>query len=91
MCEVYHNKSKDKICNLRVDSLAQIISLGGIASGMRVLVVESTIGMVVGSLAYKMRGSGLIVAPYAGQQPHLELVDLLNIRGWQVYLMIFPL
>jgi hypothetical protein len=33
VCDVYHYKSKDKVCNLRVDSLAQILSQGCICSG----------------------------------------------------------
>jgi tRNA (adenine-N(1)-)-methyltransferase non-catalytic subunit len=100
VCDVYHYKNKDKTCNLRIDSLAQILSLGNICSGkaigtivfilavtnhsnagMRVLVIESTIGLVTASIAYKMRGNGIIAAPYYGQQPHMQLVEYLNIRG----------
>jgi hypothetical protein len=33
VCDVYHYKNKDKTCNLRIDSLAQILSLGNICSG----------------------------------------------------------
>ncbi len=58
LCEVYHNKSREKICGLRWDSLSQILSHSGIHAGRRVLIVESCIGLVVGSVAYRMRGEG---------------------------------
>lgn len=79
VCEVYHAKNKDKICGLRWDSLAQILSGGGIRSGSRVLVFDSVLGLVVGSIAYRLRGNGVILAAYAGQQPHFEIVNTLNL------------
>jgi tRNA (adenine-N(1)-)-methyltransferase non-catalytic subunit len=48
LCEAYFSKSKDKICGMRYDSLAQIISQSGIYSGCRVLVLESMVGLIVG-------------------------------------------
>jgi len=79
LCEVYHAKSRDKICGLRHDSLAQIISHSGVHAGCRVLVVESCVGLVVGSIATRMQGAGAVLALYTGQQPHFELVDALNL------------
>ncbi len=79
LCEVYHTKSRDKICGLRYDSLAQIVSHSGVYAGCRALVIETCIGLVVGSLAQRMHGAGLMLALYAGQQPHFELVDALNL------------
>eukprot|EP01034_Spumella_vulgaris_P038380 gene38380-47385_t len=64
---------------MRPDSLAQIISQSGIHSGSRVLVVESMVGLIVGSLAYRMRGSGRILAVYGGQQPHFDIVHNFNL------------
>jgi len=79
LCEVYHSKNREKICNLRPDSLAQVLSQSGVRAGSRVLVVESIIGLMVGSVAYRLRGFGRILAMYSGQQPHFELVDALNL------------
>jgi len=45
----------------------------------KVLVFESCLGLVVGSVAYRMGGHGSIVAMYAGQQPHNELVGRMNL------------
>lgn len=79
VCEVYHSKSREKICHLRPDSLSQILSRSSIYPGCRVLVVDSVIGLVVGSVAYRLRGLGQIHAVYNGQQPHFELVNSFNL------------
>ena len=65
--------------NLRWDALAQILSVGGVYAGAKVLVFETVIGLLVGSCAYRMRGHGKIVALYPGQQPHYVLVPVLNL------------
>ena len=41
--------------------------------------MDSTSGLLVGSLAYRMRGKGLILALYGGQQPHLEMSQSFNL------------
>lgn len=79
LCEVYHNKSTTKIGNLRWDTLAQVLSHGGVYANSKVLVFDSALGLVVGAIAYRMRGFGKISAIYPGQQPHLELVGRLNL------------
>lgn len=79
VCEVYHAKNKEKICGLRWDSLAQILSASGIHSGSRVLVFDGVLGLTVGSVAYRLRGKGIVLASYAGQQPHFEIVNSLNL------------
>ena len=79
VCEVYHLKSRDKICHLRPDSLAQMLSQSGVFPGCRVLVVDSVIGLAVGSVAYRLRGEGQILAVFNGQQPHFALVSALNL------------
>lgn len=79
VCEVYHTKNKEKICGLRWDSLAQVLSASGVHSGSRVLVFDGVLGLVVGSVAYRLRGKGVILASYAGQQPHFEIVNALNL------------
>ncbi len=79
LCEATFDKSRDKICNMRPDSLAQVLSQSGVHSGSRVLVLESMVGLVVGSVAYRMRGCGRILACYGGQQPHFDMVANFNL------------
>lgn len=79
VCEASFSKNKEKICNLRVDSLAQILSQSGIHSGCQVMIIESTVGMVTGAVAYRMRGRGRILSVYGGQQPHLDMARYFNL------------
>ena len=69
---------QDKVCGLRWDTLAQILS--GLYAGSRVLIFDSVLGLVVGSAAYRMRGMGRIMAAFAGQQPHFSILDFLNLK-----------
>ena len=39
-------------------------------------------GLLIGTFAYYMRGKGQILACYEGQQPHFEIVDLLNLTAY---------
>ncbi|KAJ1408453.1 adenine(58)-N(1)-methyltransferase non-catalytic subunit TRM6, partial [Ochromonadaceae sp. CCMP2298] len=79
ICEASFCKNREKIANMRPDSLAQILSQSGVHAGSRVLVLDSLTGMLVGSLAYRMRGSGQILALYGSQQPHLEMASSFNL------------
>lgn len=69
---------------MRSDKLAQILSHGGVFPGAKVLVFESVVGLVVGSIAYRMGGQGEILSVYFGQQPHFDLVDRLNLSPEQI-------
>lgn len=42
--------------NMRAETLAQLMSHGGVHAGANVLVFESMNGIVVGSAAYRMNG-----------------------------------
>jgi hypothetical protein len=64
---------------MRPDVLAQILNFSGVFSGMRVLVIDSMVGLLVGSVAYRLRGNGGILSVFVGQQPHMEMVDWLNL------------
>ncbi len=79
LCSVYHTKSPTKICNMRPDVLAQLLSFSGVFSGMRVMVIDGMVGLLTGSVAYRMRGNGTILSVFVGQQPHMEMVDWLNL------------
>jgi hypothetical protein len=80
LCEVYNIKGRDKINCIRPDSLAHIISHSSVHAGGRVLIFESVLGLIVGSVALRMAGDGRIVALYAGQQPRAEIADFLNLN-----------
>ena len=82
ICDVYYNKNKDKICNIRPDTLSQILYQASVHSNSKILVYDGVMGLLIGTLAYYMRGKGQILACYEGQQPHFEIVDLLNLTAY---------
>jgi hypothetical protein len=79
ICETSYFKNRDKISNMRFESLAQVVSQAGIHAGTHVLVIESLVGMMVGTVAYRMRGQGRLLAMYGSQQPHLDVVRTFNL------------
>lgn len=80
MCEVYTAKNPDKILHIRWDVLAQVISQSGVHAGSKVLIFESMIGLLAGSIAYRMRGCGSILSVYATKEPTLNLLNDLNLN-----------
>ena len=79
LCSVYFAKARAKVCHMRWDILAQLLSFSEIHAGSRVLVIESLIGLLTGSVAYRLRGQGAVASIFCGQQPHLEMVEWLNL------------
>ena len=79
LCSVFFDKSPAKICHLRWDVLAQMISHSNVKAGCRVLVIDSLIGLLTATVAYRMRGMGTILSMYCGQQPHIEMIEWLNL------------
>ncbi|KAF2077639.1 hypothetical protein CYY_001026 [Polysphondylium violaceum] len=71
------NYSKDprKICNLRFDTFGQLLTLANIRSGQSVLTVETTMGLVTGSIAERMGSQGTILNAYIGKGPSLSIVN----------------
>jgi len=79
ICDVLRTKNHEKVCGIRWDVLSQLLNHSGIYSGCRVLVFESMSGLIVGSVAYRLRGNGCIIAAYSGQQPHYQLLTSFNL------------
>ncbi len=79
ICDVLRAKNHEKVCGIRWDVLSQLLNQSGIYSGCKVLVFESMSGLIVGSVAYRLRGNGSILAAYSGQQPHYQLLSSFNL------------
>eukprot|EP01031_Cornospumella_fuschlensis_P026114 gene26114-31532_t len=79
VCEAAFTKNKDKISNMRFDTLAQVLSQAGVYAGCHVMVIDSTVGLVTGSVAYRMRGHGRVLSVYGSQQPHLDIAKQFNL------------
>ncbi|KAL4171284.1 hypothetical protein KRP22_009380 [Phytophthora ramorum] len=78
LCRTYRLKNPAKICNLREDSLGQILVYGNIFAGGQVLVVDTCMGLVAGAIAERQGGSGRIICPYEGQQPAADILRRFN-------------
>uniref|UniRef100_A0A8C5I5P6 tRNA (adenine(58)-N(1))-methyltransferase non-catalytic subunit TRM6 n=1 Tax=Gouania willdenowi TaxID=441366 RepID=A0A8C5I5P6_GOUWI len=66
---MYHGREPGKICHLRYDTLAQVLTLANIHAGSKVLVFETCAGLVLGSVMERMGGYGSVINMYAGVGP----------------------
>ncbi|XP_068565098.1 tRNA (adenine(58)-N(1))-methyltransferase non-catalytic subunit TRM6 isoform X2 [Cebidichthys violaceus] len=66
---MYHGREPGKICHLRYDLLAQMLTLANIHAGSKVLVFETCAGLVLGSVMERMGGYGSVVQMYPGGGP----------------------
>ncbi|WAR18639.1 TRM6-like protein [Mya arenaria] len=60
---------KKKKNNLRVDSLAQMLTMGNVRAGSTVLVVDSCLGLVTAAVLERLGGFGRVVSFYQGDSP----------------------
>jgi len=77
ICEALFIKDARRIMMLREDSLAQILSYANVHAGSQVLVFDTCLGIVIGSLAQRMGGYGKVLSVFTGQQPH-SYYDMLS-------------
>ena len=80
ICEAMHWKESRKLMNLREDTLGQMLSYANICAGQQVLVYDTAMGIVIGSLAQRMGGYGKVLSLYSGQQPSwFDTLDRFNL------------
>jgi tRNA (adenine58-N1)-methyltransferase non-catalytic subunit len=78
--EALYLKDPKRIRNLRDDTVGQILSYANVAAGRRVLVLESCLGLLVGAVAQRLGGYGLLFSLYEGQQPsYMDLLAKFNL------------
>lgn len=78
IAQMYYLRGSSKICDLRLDSLSQILTLSNARAGCRIIVVESCQGMVAGALLERMGGHGSLVQIYSGDFPGRQALDYFN-------------
>lgn len=66
---MYHGREPGKILHLRYDTLAQMLTMGNIHAGCKVLVFETCAGLVLGAVMERMGGYGTVVQMYPGGGP----------------------
>ncbi|XP_077366529.1 tRNA (adenine(58)-N(1))-methyltransferase non-catalytic subunit TRM6 [Festucalex cinctus] len=75
MALMYHGREPGKICYLRFDTLAQMLTLANIHAGSKVLVFETCAGLVLGAIMERMGGYGSVIQMYPGGGPVRAGVD----------------
>ncbi|KAM4522225.1 tRNA (adenine(58)-N(1))-methyltransferase non-catalytic subunit TRM6 [Odontesthes bonariensis] len=66
---MYHGREPGKICYLRYDALAQMLTLANIHAGSKVLVFDTCAGLVLGAIMERMGGYGSVIQMYPGGGP----------------------
>uniref|UniRef100_A0A671U159 tRNA (adenine(58)-N(1))-methyltransferase non-catalytic subunit TRM6 n=1 Tax=Sparus aurata TaxID=8175 RepID=A0A671U159_SPAAU len=66
---MYHGREPGKICHLRYDTLAQMLTLANIHAGSKVLVFDTCAGLVLGAVMERMGGYGSVIQMYPGGEP----------------------
>ncbi|KAM9316802.1 tRNA (adenine(58)-N(1))-methyltransferase non-catalytic subunit TRM6 [Gastrophryne carolinensis] len=72
---MYYAREPGKICQLRYDTLAQMLTLGNIHAGSKVIVMETCAGLVLGSVMERMGGYGSVIQMYPGTGPVRAATD----------------
>ncbi|XP_068088604.1 tRNA (adenine(58)-N(1))-methyltransferase non-catalytic subunit TRM6 [Hyperolius riggenbachi] len=72
---MYYAREPGKICQLRYDTLAQMLTLGNIHAGSKVIVMETCAGLVLGSVMERMGGFGTVIQMYPGTGPVRAATD----------------
>ncbi|XP_063774670.1 tRNA (adenine(58)-N(1))-methyltransferase non-catalytic subunit TRM6 isoform X2 [Pseudophryne corroboree] len=72
---MYYAREPGKICQLRYDTLAQMLALGNIHAGSKVIVMETCAGLVLGSVMERMGGYGSVIQIYSGTGPVRAATD----------------
>ncbi|XP_065538257.1 tRNA (adenine(58)-N(1))-methyltransferase non-catalytic subunit TRM6 [Lathamus discolor] len=66
---MYYAREPGKINYLRYDTLAQMLTLGNIRAGNKMIVMETCAGLVLGAVMERMGGYGSIIQMYPGRGP----------------------
>ncbi|XP_067900471.1 tRNA (adenine(58)-N(1))-methyltransferase non-catalytic subunit TRM6 [Heterodontus francisci] len=69
MAMMYHSREPGKICYIRYDTLAQMLTLGNIHAGCKVIVAETCAGLVLGAIMERLGGFGSVIHMYPGSMP----------------------
>ncbi|XP_023481909.1 tRNA (adenine(58)-N(1))-methyltransferase non-catalytic subunit TRM6 isoform X2 [Equus caballus] len=66
---MYYAREPGKINHMRYDTLAQMLTLGNIRAGNKMIVMETCAGLVLGAMMERMGGFGSIIQLYPGGGP----------------------
>ncbi|KAJ8355539.1 hypothetical protein SKAU_G00183330 [Synaphobranchus kaupii] len=75
LAQMYHGREPGKICYLRYDSLALMLTLGNVHAGSKLIVFETCAGLVLGAVMERMGGQGSVIQMYPGGGPARGATD----------------
>ncbi|KAI8394005.1 adenine(58)-N(1)-methyltransferase non-catalytic subunit TRM6 [Radiomyces spectabilis] len=78
IAQYFFNKNPDKIKNLRIDTLSQLLGLANVRSNGKLLVVDDTQGLIVAAAAERMGGYGTIVGLHEGLNHNYDILRYMN-------------
>ncbi|XP_068730335.1 tRNA (adenine(58)-N(1))-methyltransferase non-catalytic subunit TRM6-like isoform X2 [Montipora capricornis] len=92
IAQMYYTRGATKVCELRLDSLSQILTKSNVKAHCRIMVVESCQGMVAGALLDRMGGLGSLIQIYSGDFPGRQALDYFNFpKSFMECLCGFPM
>ncbi|KAG0164647.1 tRNA (adenine(58)-N(1))-methyltransferase non-catalytic subunit trm6 [Apophysomyces sp. BC1034] len=74
----FFTKNPDKIKNLRIDTLSQLLGMANIHAHSKVLVVDDTQGLIVAAVAERMGGFGTILGLHEGESHNYDILRYMN-------------
>lgn len=66
LAEMYYSQGPLKICNLRVDSLAQMLSFCNVMSGGKYIIIETVLGLLTAAVTERLGKNGCAVQMHLG-------------------------
>ncbi|XP_053316391.1 tRNA (adenine(58)-N(1))-methyltransferase non-catalytic subunit TRM6 [Spea bombifrons] len=89
---MYYAREPGKICQLRYDTLAQMLTLGNIHANSKIIVMETCAGLVLGAIMERMGGFGSVIQLYPGGGPVRAATDCFGFQqSFYKALYEFPL
>ncbi|TFK56619.1 Gcd10p-domain-containing protein [Heliocybe sulcata] len=61
ICEYWFNKDQNRLRDIRIDTLSQMLNLGGVRPGGRYIVVDDASGIVVAGVLERLSGDGRVI------------------------------
>ncbi|RUP45323.1 Gcd10p-domain-containing protein [Jimgerdemannia flammicorona] len=78
VAQYFFVKNPDKVRNMRIDTLSQILSFGNVHANSKLLVVDDTQGLVISAVAERMGGFGTILGIHDGDNHNYDILRYMN-------------
>eukprot|EP00752_Nemacystus_decipiens_P006914 g6208.t1 len=91
MCDAYFIKNREKVSNLRSDTLGLVLTHANVFAGCQALVLDTCMGVVTAAMLERMGCKGRIIALYAQSQPSMDAVRKFDHPEEEVLKCLLPL